>query len=126
MQVATCDGSRTRLLKSNVYENFAFGFLFCVRDDVRVRDDDTRALDDKARARRDAARDAERPRGDGARDVDDRGRGAGRCHEHATKSAPPTALPRVTGMMFLKIMSAIEISAPRNMPNGIRNMFATL
>jgi hypothetical protein len=43
-----------------------------------------------------------------------------------TQRAPPTMLPRVTGMRFLKNICETVISAPRRMPNGMMNMLATL
>ena len=39
--------------------------------------------------------------------------------------APPTMLPRVTGIRFLMIIWEKVISAPRRIPNGMMNMFAT-
>mmetsp|Transcript_7930 Transcript_7930/g.10059 ORF Transcript_7930/g.10059 Transcript_7930/m.10059 type:complete len:217 (-) Transcript_7930:625-1275(-) len=42
-----------------------------------------------------------------------------------TKTLPPNAFPRPTGSKFPTRNSFTDISAPQNIPRGIRNMFAT-
>ena len=41
-----------------------------------------------------------------------------------TQRAPPTMLPRVTGMRFLRNICPMVISAPRMIPRGMINMLA--
>ena len=43
----------------------------------------------------------------------------------ATHPAPPMRFPMETGRRFLNKKSLIETGAPRRIPKGIRNMFAT-